>query len=187
FEDAVSYPPNQAYIGNITPDQLKEIPHPWYENPLAGASRDGKHGEIMPEDEFFGLMKMVDSFDLVLLEEAFQAGVKGKLESHPILKDIKEINKLESTAHSADEIQKLVDEHDAQPLYFAGKLVGCVKKAHEFDEALSSEVMLGNLASKASSVLVLKQLLAKTDLNPVQVDYIIECSEEACGDMNQRG
>lgn len=187
FEDAVSYPPNQAYIGNITPDQLKEIPHPWYENPLAGASRDGKHGEIMPEDEFFGLMKMVDSFDLVLLEEAFQAGVKGKLESHPILKDIKEIDKLESTAHSADEIQKLVDEHDAQPLYFAGKLVGCVKKAHEFDEALSSEVMLGNLASKASSVLVLKQLLAKTDLNPVQVDYIIECSEEACGDMNQRG
>lgn len=187
FEDAVSYPPNQAYIGNITPEQLKQIPHPWYENPLADAKRDGQYGEIMPEDEFFGLMKIVDSFDLVMLEEAFQTGVREKLQSHPILKDIIDIKKLDGTAHPVEEIQKMVDEHSAQPLYCGQQLVGCVKKAHEFDEALSSEVMLGNLANKASAVFVLKLLLAKTDLNPEQVDYIIECSEEACGDMNQRG
>lgn len=186
FEQAISYPPNQAYIGNITPDELKQIPRPWYENPVAGG-RDGKYGEIMPEDEFLGLMKIVDSFELVVLEEAFQSGVKEKLATHPVLNDIKEIAKLDSAPSTSDEIEKLIAEQSAQPLYFDGRLVGCVKRAHEFDEALSSEVMLGNIANKASAVLALKLLLAKTDLNPEDVDYIIECSEEACGDMNQRG
>ena len=31
------------------------------------------------------------------------------------------------------------------------------------------------------------QLLEKTNINPLDIDYVIECSEEACGDMNQRG
>ncbi len=186
FDQAVSYPPNQAYIGNITPDDLKQIPQPWYENPVTGA-RDGKNGEIMPEDEFLGLMKIVDSFELVVLEESFQAGVKEKLQTHPVLNDIEDITKLDKTPGTSDELEQLVAEQSAQPLYFDGKLVGCVKRAHEFDEALSSEVMLGNIANKASAVLALKQMLAKTDLNPEDVDYIIECSEEACGDMNQRG
>jgi hypothetical protein len=186
FDQAVSYPPNQTYIGNITPDDLKQIPRPWHENPVTGA-RDGKHGEIMPEDEFLGLMKIVDSFELVVLEESFQAGVKEKLQAHVVLNDIKDIAKLDKIPGTTEEIEKLVAEHSAQPLYFDGKLVGCVKRAHEFDEALSSEVMLGNIANKASAVLAMKLLLAKTDLNPEDVDYIVECSEEACGDMNQRG
>ncbi len=29
--------------------------------------------------------------------------------------------------------------------------------------------------------------MLKNDINPNDVDYVIECSEEACGDMNQRG
>jgi hypothetical protein len=186
FEQAVKYTPNQAYIGNITPDDLKQIPRPWYENPVT-AVRDGKIGEIMPEDEFLGLMKIVDSFELVVLEESFQAGVKEKLQAHVVLNDIKDIAKLDKIPGTTEEIEKLVAEHSAQPLYFDGKLVGCVKRAHEFDEALSSEVMLGNIANKASAVLAMKLLLAKTDLNPEDVDYIVECSEEACGDMNQRG
>ena len=74
-----------------------------------------------------------------------------------------------------------------QPMYFEGKLVGCVKRAHEFDEALSDRVMFENLVGKASATFALKLLLAKTKLQPDEVEYIIECSEEACGDMNQRG
>ena len=132
-------------------------------------------------------MKIVDSFELVVLEESFQAGVKEKLQAHVVLNDIKDIAKLDKIPGTTEEIEKLVAEHSAQPLYFDDKLVGCVKRAHEFDEALSSEVMLGNIANKASAVLAMKLLLAKTDLNPEDVDYIVECSEEACGDMNQRG
>ncbi|MDD4754161.1 MAG: glycine/sarcosine/betaine reductase complex component C subunit beta [Desulfitobacteriaceae bacterium] len=187
FEDAVKYPPNQAYIGNITPDDLKNISRPWYENQIDDASRDGKYGEIMPEDEFLGLMKIVDIFDLVVLEEKFQAGVKAKLADHPILAGINKFDNMDKNSSTFDEIQKMVEGHLAVPLYFEGKLVGAVKKAHEFDEALSAHVMFENLVSKASAAYALKLLLAKTGLNTEEVDYIIECSEEACGDMNQRG
>jgi len=187
FQDAVSYPPNQVYIGNLSPDDLKEIPRPWFQAPVAGASRNGKYGEIMPEDEFLGLMKIVDAFDLVVLEEEFQAGVKEKIAGHPVLKDIKDLDKLSKNPGNMEEISRLVDGHLAQPMYFQGKLVGCVKKAHEFDEALSDHVMFENLVGKASAVFALKLLLAKTNLKAEEVEYIIECSEEACGDMNQRG
>ncbi|ATW27303.1 glycine/sarcosine/betaine reductase complex component C subunit beta [Candidatus Formimonas warabiya] len=187
FEKAVSYPPNQVYIGNMTPDDLKGIARPWYEASVPGATRDGKYGEIMPEDEFLGLMKIVDAFDLVILEENFQAAVKEKISAHPILGDMKDLDKLAKNPGNGEEIKKLVDSHVAQPMYFEGTLVGCVKKAHEFDEALSDHVMFENLVGKASSVYALKLLLAKTDVQPEEVEYIIECSEEACGDMNQRG
>lgn len=68
FEQAVTYPPNQVYIGNLSPDELSNYARPWYEKAVQGVSRDGKFGEIMPEDEFLGLMKVVDVFDLVVLE-----------------------------------------------------------------------------------------------------------------------
>jgi len=66
-------------------------------------------------------------------------------------------------------------------------VVGCVRKAHEMDETLAAHVMLENLATKASAILALKHLLRNTNMDPGAIEYIIECSEEACGDMNQRG
>jgi betaine reductase len=187
FEQAVAYPPNQVYIGNITPDELKSYPRPWYNQPVAGAGRDGKYGEIMPEDEFLGLMKIVDTFDLVVLEGQFQTGVQEKITVHPVLGALKDLDKLGKASGTKEEIEKLVEGHLAQPLYFDDQLVGCVKKAHEFDEALSDHVMLENLVSKASAVFALQLLLMKTELKAEEIEYIIECSEEACGDMNQRG
>lgn len=187
FEQVVAYPPNQVYIGNMTPDELREVPRPWYKQAGFEKSRDGKFGEIIPEDEFIGLMKMADAFELVILEEQLQLAVKDKIIAHPILGAIKGINKLDKNPGTSEEIQKLVEEHIAQPMYFAGKLVGCVKRAHEFDEALSNHVMYENLVSKASAAFSLQLLLNKTKLKAEEIEYIIECSEEACGDMNQRG
>ena len=51
FEDAVAYPPNQVFIGNLAPDHLLDIEPPWYAHPLEGACRFGAFGEIMPEAE----------------------------------------------------------------------------------------------------------------------------------------
>lgn len=187
FETAVKYPPNQTYIGNITPDELSDFPRPWYKNPTNNADRNGKYGEIMPEDEFIGLMKIVDIFDLVVLEEKFQASVKEKLATHPILAGINKFENMDKNISTINDIQKMTDKHLALPLYFEGELVGYVKKAHEFDDALSAHVMFENLVAKASAVFALKLLLAKSDLDKEDIDYIIECSEEACGDMNQRG
>ncbi|SET79782.1 betaine reductase, partial [Natronincola peptidivorans] len=65
YQEVVSYPPNQAYIGTITPEDLRTYEMPWYNKQVQGADRYGKFGEIMPQDEFIGLMKIVDAFDLV--------------------------------------------------------------------------------------------------------------------------
>ncbi len=46
FEEAVAYPPNQVFIGNMHPDQLNDIPQPWYEHPRKDAQKEGPFGEI---------------------------------------------------------------------------------------------------------------------------------------------
>lgn len=187
FEDAVKYPPNQVYIGNLRPRDLNAIQRPWYENPVAHASHEGKYGEIMPLDEFYGLMKAVDAFDLVFLEEGFQRTVAEKLRAHKALGFLPALDKLDKNHAQAADLKELVDAHKAEPMYYNGTLVGCVKKAHEFDAALSEHVMFENLVSKASAVYALALLLHKTGLKAEDVEYVLECSEEACGDMNQRG
>lgn len=185
YDAAVAYAPNQAYIGNIALDELRNIPRPWYKKPLEQACRTGKYGEILPEDEFYGLMKIVDSFELVILEANFAKEVKAKLAHHPLLAD----SHLARIGEGKDiaETNKLVDQHTAEGLYLEDRLVGCVRQAHEVDISLSAHVMLENLATKASSVFVVLELLKNSGIPAADISYIIECSEEACGDMNQRG
>ena len=187
FKDAIKYPPNQVYIGNIVPMELNNIERPWFKNSISDANSEGKYGEIVPEELFLGIIKVVDSFDLVYLEKDFQATVKEKIINHKVFRDIKANDKLDRNPAEIEEIEKLVNGHRAEPLYYEGKLVGCVKKAHDSDPALTEHIMFENLVAKASAVVSLKLLFAKTDLEASQVDYIIETSEEACGDMNQRG
>lgn len=185
YADCVAYPPNQAYIGNITPVELGAIERPWNERPMENAKRRGKWGEIMPENEFYGMMKIVDSFNLVLLEEGFTAGTKERMAASPIWHDT-DAAKL-GTGVPIDEIEKALESGKAEPLYIGDQLVGCVKAAHGSDRALTAHIMVENLAVKASGVLALRHLFASNDVEPGEIEYIIECSEEACGDMNQRG
>jgi hypothetical protein len=184
FASVISYGPNQAYIGNITPDDLKNMKRPWYQSPLENARRIGRFGEIFPEDEFYGLMAMVDSFDLVILEQSFAENIKEKLLKNPLFgeADVAQIKK----GADKDAILNLL-EHGAVELIYEGEVVGCVKRAHDKDQNLSAHTILENLASKASGVIALKYLIKNSGISADQIDYIIECSEEACGDMNQRG
>lgn len=184
FEDVVAYPVTQTYIGNYDPEELAKLSRPWFNHKLEGATRFGKFGEIMPQDEFYGLIKISDAFDLVKLEKEFTNQVKAKFEAHKLLKDY--AAKL-GEGVDASEIEKMVDSGIAEGLYMDGKLVGCVKRAHEFDKNLSAHVITENLAVKASGVLAVLHLIDKLGINKDEIDYIIECSEEACGDMNQRG
>ena len=184
FEKVLSYPPNRVFIGSMTPHELSAIPFPWYDKEAPEVSRFARFGEIMPEDEFIGLIQIVDAFDLVKLDVVFAADVREKLLKHPLLGDL--CDKLSDGLDLA-EIESLISDHHAEGLYFNDKLVGCVKRAHDIDINLSAHVILENLASKASAVLALKNLADKSGVSLTDVDYVIECSEEACGDMNQRG
>lgn len=184
FEEVVSYAPNQTYIGNMTPEELALRKRPWYNEKIDNANRFGKFGEIMPQDEFYGLMKASDVFDLVKLEGNFAKRVKEKFINHPFLKAKAEIL---GEGEELFNIKNLVDSGAAEGLYEGDNLVGCVKRAHEYDKNLSAHVMIENLAVKASGALALMYLAKDLDLDVNNIDYIIECSEEAVGDMNQRG
>ncbi len=184
YEKVVNYAPNQVFIGNLTPEDLKQYEMPWCEKEVADAKRFGRFGEIMPQEEFIGLLKLSDAFDLVKLEKNFAEKVKGQIKEHPLFKtDAEKI----SDESSLDEIEKFIMEQHAEALYSDGKLIGCVKRAHEIDPNLNAHVLFENLVVKASGVLAFKHLIAKNGLDVTTIDYVIECSEEACGDMNQRG
>ena len=186
YEDVVNYLPNQVYIGNQTDDALRNTAFPWYDKPVEG-TREGRFGEIMPEDEFVALIQICDVFDLVVLEEGFASAVKAKIEAHPLLTEAHAAVLDKNAGNDAAKIEALVNEEHAEGLYFDGKLVGAVKRAHDVDTNLSAHVMMENLVSKASSVLSLLHLVKSAGIDPSDVEYVIDCCEEACGDMNQRG
>lgn len=187
YEDAVSYIPNQVYIGNTTDDTLRNTEFPWYDKKFDGATREGKFGEIMPEDEFIGLIQICDVFELVELEKDFAASVRAKLAAHPLISEEKAALLDKNGENTEESIKALVENEHSEGLYFNNKLVGAVKRAHDVDANLSAHVMMENLVSKASSVLSLLHLIRVTGIDPNEVEYVIDCCEEACGDMNQRG
>jgi hypothetical protein len=184
YEESVSYGPNQVFIGNLKPADLGQIPSPWYKNPVEPKT-EGRFGEIMPEVDFYGLMKICDRFELVELSSQIASQIKEHLQGREMFTEA-QLAVLDKSMDIA-EIQAMVDNHTALGLYDGEKLLGCVRQAHESDPNLSAHVVFENLVTKASGVLAMKQLFKKNHIDPAEVEYIIETSEEAVGDMNQRG
>ena len=53
FGAAVAYAPHQAYIGNITPNELSGLPMPWYEKLIGGATAQGPFGDLVDQEVFY--------------------------------------------------------------------------------------------------------------------------------------
>jgi len=53
WEEVLAYPPNQTFIGNLTPDDLAAIPRPWTAHPVAGASPVGSFGRLVARQQAF--------------------------------------------------------------------------------------------------------------------------------------
>lgn len=183
YEEVVNYLPNQVYIGNLRPEELNNYEMPWYDKKFEG-KRKGKFGEITPQDEFIAVMKICDSFELVELTEEFLNGVKPSIDAnYPELAEAFAAIK----PYDVSEDKHLFDEGKAEGLFHDGELVGIVKAAHDVDVNLNAHTMFENLVVKASGVLAAIALLRNTSIDKDEIDYVIECSEEACGDINQRG
>lgn len=185
YEQVLAYWPNQVYIGNKTPDELTAVPQPWYDKTCDVADRCGRFGQIMPQEEFLLLMQACDVFDLVLLDKDFVAQYKEQFAANPII-DESITARIKDGAELA-EIERLVAEEHSEGLYDHNRLVGCVKRAHDIDANLSAHVMHENIVSKASSVMALLSGVKNAGIDKGEVEYVIDCCEEACGDMNQRG
>ncbi len=185
FDQAVTYAPNQVFIGNIDPDDLWHMPSPWYQNPVPDASRWGAFGEIMPEEEFYGMLKVCDEFQIILLEEAFIQQVAAKLKEHPLCND-EDIQRL-GDGVPLEQIEQKLSEGHAIALYVNGdRLVGCVQRAHEEDATLTADILIENLSARASGVMALRHLIAKTG-KAEDIDYLLGFGEEAVGDRYNRG
>ncbi|MBQ3267369.1 MAG: hypothetical protein IJH08_05585, partial [Atopobiaceae bacterium] len=185
WDQVLEYWPNQVYIGNKTPDDLKEVPFPWYDKPCEVKDRYGKFGQMMPQAEFYLLMQVSDVFDLIDLEAGFVAANKEAFAANKVITEDLVARVKDGVA--IDAIKNAIDNEGAEPLFMDGEVVGCVKRAHEIDVNLSAHTMLENLVSKASSVLALITAIDSTGIDKADVQYVIDCSEEACGDVLQRG
>jgi betaine reductase len=200
YPAAVAYAPNQAFVGNLHPDALADVPAPWWGHPSEAAEADGPYGSILPELLFLGWLKAADVFDLVLLDEDFIAEIGPGLAAHPLTgpEDAARLGR----GVPAGEIAARVQAGRALPLCVDERLVGCVLPGHDRDPSLTPEALLENLATKASAALALRFALgighrgqaAGDDAasegvtpGPLDVNYLLSCSEEAVGDRYNRG
>ncbi|GGJ88799.1 glycine/betaine reductase C [Lentibacillus kapialis] len=186
YEEAVAYPPNQVFIGNMRPDDLNEYARPWTNVKLTDAERFGPSGEIVPEDEFYGWLKIADEFQLVYLEKTFLLELKEKLTNHPIIQP-EDFERL-GEGKDIEVIEKALAQGKAEPLHVNGnKLVGYVQTGHDEDPFLTAEIILENLCNKASGIIAMRHVLYSFDVTAEDVDYVFGCDEEAVGDRYQRG
>ncbi|HEX2048084.1 MAG TPA: hypothetical protein VHF27_09980, partial [Acidimicrobiales bacterium] len=176
FDDAAAYPPHQAWLGNLHPRDLPA--RPWTdmrEHP----TRTGPFGEVMPEEEFWGLLAAVDDFGLFALSPETAKAAAAALAEHPLGKrfDLDRIDK------ATGDVEVVAAEPEALRLTDGAAMrCGLVD-----DEALSAHVLIDNLAAKATASLAMLHLVERSGIDPASVDYVIGCGEEAIGDRYQRG
>jgi hypothetical protein len=70
-------------------------------------------------------------------------------------------------------------------LYEGDRTVGHVAAGHPQDESQTAQIMLENLACKATAVEATR--LCLSDFDPLRVQYVLNTGEEAIGDRYQRG
>jgi len=164
FAAARAYPPNRTFIGEISPDELADLPRPWYgqaADETAGTVPDETFGTILPQSALYGLLARADVLepDLVLL--------------------------------NADAEVKAAIAGGALPLYDGDTLCGAMRRDDRAegreDANLDAATLLEALAAKATGAAALTGLLERHAIDPESIDFVISCGEEACGDRYQRG
>ena len=166
FDEVVGYAPNQVFIGNLPPENLGEIPSPWYENSLAGASPKGAFGEILPQDSFYALLEAADQFGLIMRnKERHVSGVIRSESASALLKTEKP-----SREYDQEDILGRIENGEALPLFQNKGLIGCVRSDHESDESLDARILLENLAAKASGAYALSRLLVRENIAPEAIE-----------------
>src|SRR5436190_1908444 len=144
FEQAVAYGPHQAYVGAIHPRDLPE--RPWVGAAANGEGRFAGAGELMPEDEFLGLLAAVDDFGLVRLGAPEAEAIAGKLARHPLAEHFD----LEKVAAAAGDAEAVAAEPGAMKLHMgADHLAAAVRRAPESDAAPVPALVIASSLVKA--------------------------------------
>ncbi|MDH3739780.1 MAG: glycine/sarcosine/betaine reductase complex component C subunit beta [Alphaproteobacteria bacterium] len=187
FDAAVRYPPNQTYIGNLTPDQLAATPRPWYAA-TTDATAAGPFGEIVSQDMFYAALERANVLTppLVELTATSREELRADLRDHPVFAGFS------NCAGSADNsIETEIEDGSALALHTGEDLRGGVRRDNRAegreDANLDAATLLEGLCVKASGAIALQWLLHREGIAPTEIDYVISCGEEAAGDRYQRG
>ncbi|MGI9336834.1 MAG: glycine/sarcosine/betaine reductase complex component C subunit beta [Gammaproteobacteria bacterium] len=193
FPDAARYPPNQTFIGNLTPEALAALPRPWFDQPHAGRPTlptIGPFGEIVSQELFYATLKQAN----VLRPALVELGDEAVDRLHATLREHTSFGMLAGPGWkpvSAQALRAEVEDGTALALRCGPTLAGCVRGDRRAqgrgDRNLDAPTILEALCVKASGSLALSSLLCRHDLDPESVDFIISCGEEAAGDRYQRG
>jgi len=188
FDAALCYPPNQTFIGNLSPQQLGNIPRPWHESRAGEASCSGAFGEIVPQDLFYALLEQANVLQppLITLAAEHAPMLREMLATHRVLGGLAHSSRAAPTGHVID-----ASNPDCLELRSGGELRGHVYRDNRAegreDDNLNAHLMLEGLCAKASGAIALTTLLHNADIDPSSIDYLISCGEEAVGDRYQRG
>jgi len=192
YDEAVRYPANQTFIGNLTPETLAAMPRPWF-RPAADAGAttppaQGPFGEIVDQETFYGLLRRADVLQppLFVTDDKHRQRLAARLAAHPLLPGLNTDSTQLPTSPSL-----APPPSSALPLLLGDELYGYFlgdqrAEGHD-DENLAAHHLLENLCTKASGSLALNWLLHRAGIEPEQIDFVISCGEEACGDRYQRG
>ena len=175
FSAATAYAPHQVYIGNITPAELSNLPKPWYEKLIEGATSNGRFGDLVDQDRLYCLLAEADQFNLVTLEEKW-------FQEHAA----KHANGKPSRLGPFAEITALC-EKGALGLYSGERLVGAFEPGHAEDASLTAEVLLENLAAKVTAAHSLGSLLSALGLSRKKSILSSVARKKRSGDRYNRG
>jgi betaine reductase len=180
WDEVVAYPPNQVFIGNLTPDDLAATPRPWTDHPVANASPQGPFGRIITEETLYGLMMLCDDFELLTITEALAERARDAVVGFEDRRD-------KIVGVSDEALAELMADNEGLTLYHEGEVAGFIRTVHESDSSLDAHVLFENLACKATAVLAVADVLDASSIDPTDVDYLLNTGEEAVGDRYQRG
>src|SRR4029453_2848285 len=139
FSAATAYAPHQVYIGNITPAELSNLPKPWYDKLIEGATSNGRFGDLVDQDRFYGQLAGGDQFNLVTLEENW---LQKNAAKHANGKTVRMGPAVEIKGFS---------QTGAVAFYSGERLVGPFEPGHAEDASLTADVLLENLAAKVTA------------------------------------
>ncbi len=188
YDQVVCYPPNQTFIGNLSPAELKNIPRPWFAEKTE-CSSTGTFGEILDQTSFYALLKLADVLNppLFAVDLIALAKLQERLAAHPLLTVF--ASRLESPSSNG---QKQTQPQSSALLMRSeekdyGWFHGDERAEGQGDENLGPCNLLENTCTKATGALALTWLLHREQIDPDKIDFLISCGEEACGDRYQRG
>src|SRR5262249_3581894 len=142
----------------------------------------------MPENEFLGLLAACDGFDLLALHREVADHARVALDGHPVV-GRESGRPAVPVGIVPDALAERIERHHAVPLVgVGGRLLGAMLPGHDEDDTLTGQVLLENLACKATASLALRHLLARPGaIARADVSYAINFGEEAAADRYQRG